>query len=198
MKKPSAACCKFLLGVRHEMPKGGELANQNIKDRFHGQNDPVALKMLRRADPTGPPDMPADKSITTIWIGGIDETTSEQDLRYVRPPTPPRQLHAASDALLRQLFYPFGEISSCRVVHNRYCAFLTFVRRDSAEEAISALWKDAAVRGSRLRLDWGRSQKGECGRFERKWLCVLCADVRVARQWLLLREWARRAVLRPR
>ena len=26
---------------RHEMPEGGELADQNIKDRFNGENDPV-------------------------------------------------------------------------------------------------------------------------------------------------------------
>jgi hypothetical protein len=30
------------------MPLGGELANQNIKDRFHGSNDPVAAKIMRR------------------------------------------------------------------------------------------------------------------------------------------------------
>ena len=30
------------------MPVTGELANQNIKDRFHGNNDPVAKKMLNR------------------------------------------------------------------------------------------------------------------------------------------------------
>jgi pre-mRNA-splicing factor RBM22/SLT11 len=35
---------------RHEMPITGELANQNMKDRYYGVNDPVANKMLRRAD----------------------------------------------------------------------------------------------------------------------------------------------------
>ncbi len=33
---------------RHEMPTTGELANQNIKDRYYGINDPVANKMMRR------------------------------------------------------------------------------------------------------------------------------------------------------
>eukprot|EP01062_Namystynia_karyoxenos_P033944 TRINITY_DN24899_c0_g3_i1.p1 TRINITY_DN24899_c0_g3~~TRINITY_DN24899_c0_g3_i1.p1 ORF type:complete len:329 (+),score=94.77 TRINITY_DN24899_c0_g3_i1:74-988(+) len=32
---------------RHEMPDGGELADQNIKDRYYGQNDPVANKIFR-------------------------------------------------------------------------------------------------------------------------------------------------------
>lgn len=34
---------------RHELPTTGELAEQNIKDRYYGVNDPVARKMLRRA-----------------------------------------------------------------------------------------------------------------------------------------------------
>ena len=33
---------------RHEMPLTGELANQNIKDRYFGNNDPVAAKMMRK------------------------------------------------------------------------------------------------------------------------------------------------------
>lgn len=32
---------------RHEKPTEGALANQNIKDRYYGNNDPVARKMLR-------------------------------------------------------------------------------------------------------------------------------------------------------
>eukprot|EP00755_Sulcionema_specki_P014476 Sspe_Gene.9282::Locus_3120_Transcript_1_1_Confidence_1.000_Length_1027::g.9282::m.9282/K12872/RBM22, SLT11; pre-mRNA-splicing factor RBM22/SLT11 len=32
---------------RHEMPEGGELSEQNIKDRYYGTNDPVANKIFR-------------------------------------------------------------------------------------------------------------------------------------------------------
>jgi hypothetical protein len=35
---------------RHEMPETGPLAEQNLKDRFYGVNDPVAEKMLSRAN----------------------------------------------------------------------------------------------------------------------------------------------------
>ncbi|OQR99562.1 pre-mRNA-splicing factor RBM22/SLT11 [Achlya hypogyna] len=62
--------CPYL----HEMPsaKGSALAKQNIKDRFHGRNDPVAEKMLategkprqinrrRRGIPPPPPPPPSD------------------------------------------------------------------------------------------------------------------------------------------
>lgn len=70
---------------RHEMPTTGELAKQNIKDRYYGHNDPVANKMMRRVSEPGKlPDPPADQSITTIWVGGIDAQTTEHDLRYAR------------------------------------------------------------------------------------------------------------------
>ena len=35
---------------RHEMPSTGELADQNIRDRYYGVNDPVAKKLLARAE----------------------------------------------------------------------------------------------------------------------------------------------------
>lgn len=34
---------------RHELPVDNDLSKQNIQDRFHGRNDPVAKKMLRGA-----------------------------------------------------------------------------------------------------------------------------------------------------
>lgn len=66
------------------MPKTGPLAQQNIKDRYYGHNDPVADKMLGRAKgPAVAPLPPEDKTITTLWVGGIDEKTSDGELRYV-------------------------------------------------------------------------------------------------------------------
>ena len=80
--------------IRHELPIKGELANQNIKDRFYGVNDPVAGKMLREYDDncsrsdnsnaasTGPSEPPEDKSIATLFVGGIDNRINESSLRY--------------------------------------------------------------------------------------------------------------------
>jgi pre-mRNA-splicing factor RBM22/SLT11 len=44
---------------RHEMPVNNELSHQNIQDRFHGRNDPVAKKIMSaHAESQGlkPPD----------------------------------------------------------------------------------------------------------------------------------------------
>lgn len=57
------------------------LANQNIKDRYYGINDPVADKMLKRAAAMPKLETPSDKTITTLYVGGLDDRIKEQDLR---------------------------------------------------------------------------------------------------------------------
>ena len=54
---------------RHEIPAAGELAQQNIKDRYLGVNDPVAKKMMQRANNLSDLVPPTDTSITTLYIG---------------------------------------------------------------------------------------------------------------------------------
>lgn len=61
------ADCPF----RHELPQGGELANQKLRDRFHGENDPLAAKIMRRADEDLTLMPPEDKSVTTLYLGGL-------------------------------------------------------------------------------------------------------------------------------
>lgn len=51
---------------RHEMPKGGELANQNYKDRYYGTNDPVANKMMKKLSEMPKMEPPEDTSVTTL------------------------------------------------------------------------------------------------------------------------------------
>lgn len=73
-------CLKFF---RHEMPNAPDdpLASQNIKDRFYGVNDPVAEKMMKRASTMPKLEPPDDKSITTLYVGGLDDKITENDLR---------------------------------------------------------------------------------------------------------------------
>lgn len=37
-----------MLVIRHEKPTEGPLAKQNIQDRYHGRNDPVAHKIMAK------------------------------------------------------------------------------------------------------------------------------------------------------
>ena len=51
---------------RHEMPTTGDLAKQNIKDRYYGTNDPVAHKMMAQANALPKLVPPEDTTITTL------------------------------------------------------------------------------------------------------------------------------------
>ena len=128
-----------------ELTSAPEMRSQNIKDRYYGVNDPVAEKMLKRAESTPALKPPEDASITTLYVGGIDQRVTEDDLR---------------DA-----FYSHGELKSVRCVHAKNCAFVTYVERKGAETAAEALHGTLVVNGLKLRLMWGKpaKPKGERG-----------------------------------
>lgn len=52
-------------------------------DRYYGQNDPVAAKIFDKAASMPKLEPPADKTIMTLYIGGLAAGTTEQDLRCV-------------------------------------------------------------------------------------------------------------------
>lgn len=90
-------CSFFVKGIcaraescpyRHELPDlNDESLNSknslnNIKDRFYGVNDPIAKKIMKEFNETKPPSPPDDKSITTLYIGGLtDEAIRDQDIQ---------------------------------------------------------------------------------------------------------------------
>ncbi|XP_054797206.1 zinc finger CCCH domain-containing protein 25-like isoform X2 [Prosopis cineraria] len=123
---------------RHEMPVTGELSQQNIKDRYYGVNDPVALKLLGKAGEMTSLEPPEDETIKTLYVGGLDARVSEQDLR--------------------DHFYAHGEIESIKMVLQRACAFVTYSTREGAEKAAEELSNKLVIKGLRLKLMWGRPQ----------------------------------------
>mmetsp|Transcript_11221 Transcript_11221/g.14566 ORF Transcript_11221/g.14566 Transcript_11221/m.14566 type:complete len:420 (-) Transcript_11221:3-1262(-) len=129
--------CPFL----HEMPtpKEDPLATQNIKDRFYGKDDPVAAKLLGRASSLPALQTPEDKSITSLWIGNMDDSISQQDLKDV--------------------FYQYGELASIRMIPRQRCAFVEFTLRDAAERAAQTLYNCLYIKGFRLRLTWATRPK---------------------------------------
>lgn len=67
---------------RHEMPETSELSVQNIKDRYNGVNDPVANKLLKRAEGFAKLTPPEDTEITTLYVGNVDPMKiTEDDIR---------------------------------------------------------------------------------------------------------------------
>ncbi|CAN6842402.1 hypothetical protein Bca4012_033492 [Brassica carinata] len=123
---------------RHEMPETGELSQQNIKDRYYGVNDPVALKLLGKAGEMGTLETPDDQSIKTLYVGGLNSRVLEQDIR--------------------DQFYAYGEIESMRILAEKACAFVTYTTREGAEKAAEELSNKLVVNGQRLKISWGRPQ----------------------------------------
>lgn len=123
---------------RHEMPVTGELSQQNIKDRYYGVNDPVAMKLLNKAGEMPSLEPPDDASIRTLYVGGLDARINEQDLR--------------------DNFYAHGEIETIKMVLQRACAFVTYTTRECAEKAAEELSNRLVIKGLRLKLMWGRPQ----------------------------------------
>ncbi|CAH1997124.1 unnamed protein product [Acanthoscelides obtectus] len=124
---------------RHEKPTDPDdpLADQNIKDRYYGMNDPVADKLLKRAAAMPALLPPEDKTITTLYIGNLGNLT-EQDVR--------------------DHFYQYGEIRSVSLVPKQQCAFVQYTTRAAAEQAAEKTLNKLILGGRRLTIKWGRSQ----------------------------------------
>jgi len=90
-----------------------------------------------------PPD---DSDIRTLYIGGITPNITESDLR--------------------DHFYAFGEIKSIKLVNKATCAFITYNKREEAEAAAEALFNKLIVKGTHLRISWGKPQQLEPGEFQ--------------------------------
>ncbi|KAG7672014.1 hypothetical protein Ndes2526B_g07031 [Nannochloris sp. 'desiccata'] len=147
-KRNQAKICSFFVRgeckrgaecpYRHEMPTDGPLSQQNIKDRYYGTNDPVAAKMLAKAATMQKLTPPEDRTIMTLFIGGVVPEISEEDLK--------------------DSFYPYGEVKAVRKIETRKCAFVTYTTRDAAEKAAAALAHQLIIKGEKLKVMWGKPQ----------------------------------------
>jgi pre-mRNA-splicing factor RBM22/SLT11 len=96
------------------------------------------MKLLGKAGEMPSLAPPDDETIRTLYIGGLDNRVSEQDLR--------------------DQFYAHGEIESIRMVIQRACAFVTYTTREGAEKAAEELANKLVIKGVRLKLMWGKPQ----------------------------------------
>ncbi|XP_059472770.1 pre-mRNA-splicing factor RBM22 [Neocloeon triangulifer] len=125
---------------RHEKPTDPDdpLSDQNIKDRYYGVNDPVAEKLLKRAEAMPKLEPPDDRSITTLYVGNLSEKVTETELR--------------------DNFYQYGEIRNITLVPRQQCAFIQYTSRSAAEVAAERTFNKLILQGRRVTIKWGRSQ----------------------------------------
>ncbi|MES1919550.1 U6 snRNA binding, variant 3 [Bonamia ostreae] len=128
---------------RDEYPE--ELRNQNIKNRFYGVDDPVAKKLLRarRGDDNERSDIepPTDKNITTIFVGGVDGSTEENDLS--------------------KMLKKYGEITKIALKPDKGCGFVTFGNREDAEEAIEKLNGQLIIGDTKYKINWSKTTNNQ-------------------------------------
>lgn len=138
-----------LCPYRHELPVQNELSKQNIQDRFHGKNDPVAKKMLGAAASDMGLTPPDDKEITSLFLSSLPPNISDAAIRtWFITNCPTLQPH---------------QIKSITLVTTSNCAFVNFKTRAAAEEAALRCAARVELEGKTIAVKWGRSRPKKAG-----------------------------------
>eukprot|EP00898_Chlorokybus_atmophyticus_P000822 jgi/Chlat1/1740/Chrsp13S02170 len=93
---------------------------------------PSAASASVPTTPTGDPDL----ANTTVFVGGLDSSITEEHLK--------------------QYFEPFGDIIYVKIPIGKGCGFVQYSTRSSAEQAIAQM-HGQVVGSQTLRLSWGKS-----------------------------------------
>ncbi len=131
------------------------LSNQKLKERYYGTEDPVADKLMKQASDMPQLTAPDDRTVTSLYVGGVEDDITEKDLGYgmgvrlwaleqegfssLSPP--PLSLPSRSH------FYQFGELQGIHLVSKQKCAFVTFTTREAAEKAADGSFNKIVIKG---------------------------------------------------
>ena len=116
----------------------------------------IAEKIANMSDSSMPASLkpPADQSITSLFLNGVDEEITEPDLRYLL------YLILLNNKIYyfpSNHFYAFGDIKSIQILYKSRCAFINYFSRISAEAAVSANYSTLLnIKGKNLKLQWGK------------------------------------------
>ncbi|EJD02405.1 uncharacterized protein FOMMEDRAFT_109756 [Fomitiporia mediterranea MF3/22] len=131
---------------RHEMPEDNELSKQNMQDRYHGRNDPVARKIFTEHAKTQGLEPPEDESITSLFLSSLPQNATEQSIRTHVVQTLPPSTNPAT--VIRSVVY----------VAKSRCAFVNFTSRAAAERAAEVWSNGLEIDGVMVGIKWGRSR----------------------------------------
>lgn len=102
--------------------------------------DPYAKLIAGRTDEKNLLTPPDDLSIMALFMTGVDESITEQDLR--------------------DFYGRFGEIKSIAVIHRSRCAFVNFTTRNAAEKAAEFSHYESTINGKKMKVQWARPKAG--------------------------------------
>lgn len=111
-----------------------KLPFQNNNVNFFGNNTAPVNGSAVNVQPL---NQYTDPNNTTVFVGGLSSTVTEDELR--------------------RHFAGFGDITYVKIPSGKGCGFVQYVQRQSAEAAITQM-QGYPIGNSRVRLSWGRSQ----------------------------------------
>lgn len=129
---------------RHEKPVENDLSHQNIQDRYHGHDDPVARKIMANHTEAQGLKPPEDETITSLFLSSLPASATELSIRT----------HVINS--LPQI--PASQLRSVVHVAKSRCAFVNFKDRNSAERAAEAWANGLDMDDERVLVKWGRSK----------------------------------------
>ncbi|EDR14385.1 uncharacterized protein LACBIDRAFT_159735, partial [Laccaria bicolor S238N-H82] len=127
---------------RHEMPVDNDLAHQNMQDRYHGKNDPVAHKILSTHAESQGLKAPDDKTITSIFLSSLSPSSTEGSIRS----------RGSQGSYFHATYRAYKFLTSDR------CAFVNFKERGAAETAAAAWANGLEIDEVQVTVKWGRSR----------------------------------------
>jgi pre-mRNA-splicing factor RBM22/SLT11 len=107
-----------------------------IRKRVNGDDDLTRkyigkMKNMNLELPT-----PEDESITTLWLGNVEQDMTESDLRDV--------------------LYAYGQITGIHIVRSSKCAFVEYASREMAEFAATQLYNALMIKGRSVTVNWAK------------------------------------------
>ena len=143
---------------RHEMPKdrNDPLSKQNTKDRFYGQNDVVARKLIWRQKEKEEREKEARGDGDVDNEAGDERAASTCYIRFDTRNEATLGIHI-TETDIRDNFYAHGEITSIRMHQNvgAFCEYTTF---EAAELAIISM-DQKSIHGRKILVSWARQAK---------------------------------------
>jgi pre-mRNA-splicing factor RBM22/SLT11 len=131
------------------MPEDNGLQKQNIKDRYHGRNDPVAKKLLSSYATSKGLEPPVDPSIQSLFLTTLPANATEETVRT-------HVIHSLP-------FLSPEDIRSVVHVAKSRCAFVNFKSRVAAERAAEAWAAGLDMEGQVVGVKWGKSRAQKAG-----------------------------------
>jgi len=139
---------------RHELPRdrNDPLAKQNTKDRFYGNNDPLANKMIHGAKQR------AEKRKAEAMAQGAGEGTTIMGTSLFCRFGDGANISSITESDIRDKFYSFGEIVSVRFAADRTYVFVEYTSRSSTELAINTMDR-TKIGGAPCYVSFARASK---------------------------------------